>query len=130
MAGRQLPHHPRLQRLVMRRAARSRPPARRTRTPRAQRVLAEIASTPMKRGARSAVSHAAARDREARQIPGNLFEKPVTEIMLTNTQNDPYQPREYLQYQRFQPKEKQFVTDRQVVPQNPVRQPRLRNSTT
>ena len=50
--------------------------------------------------------------------------------MLTTTQNVPYQPHEYLQYQRFQPKEKQPETERQFVPQMPARQPRLRKSTT
>ena len=36
----------------------------------------------------------------------------------------------YLQYQQFQPKEKQTVTERQSVPKNPVRQPKFRKSRT
>ena len=32
----------------------------------------------------------------------------------------------YLQYQQFQPKEKQTVTERQSVPKDPVRQPKFR----
>ena len=130
MAKRQL-WRPRrlLQHLEWRRAALSRPTARRAPTSPARHALAGTARTPTSRGARSADSHAAARGREARRIPGYLIEKPVTEITMPKEQNVPYRDIEYLPCQSFEQKKKrQRVTERQSVPKNAVQLPELRNS--
>ena len=133
MAKRQLLRPRRLlQRLGVRRVARLeelRRPPQAIRRSTARHALAGIARTPTSWGARSAASHAAARGLEAQRSHESLIEKPVTENAMPNTQNVPHQLHEYLLYQCFQPKKKQFETERQSVPQNPVRPQELRTST-
>ena len=132
MAKRQL-WRPRrlLQRLESRRVARleelrRQPQAIRRST--ARHASAGIVRTPTTRGARSAASHAAAQDLEARRSHANLIEKPVTENTMPNQQNVPRQHHEYLLYQTFQPEKRQREMERQSVPKNAVRLPELWNS--
>ena len=133
MAKRQL-FQPRrlLQRPEVRRVARLeelRWAPRAIRTSAARHASAGIVRTPTNRGARSAVSHAAAQDLEARQSHANLIEKPVTEITMPKEQNVPHRDIEDLPYQSFEPKKKrQHEMERQSVPKNAVRLPELRNS--